>query len=84
MAIIDANNYKGIYYFYYAMKELKFHIKILTIIEKALKDYESIKYRPFMMYLENVVQDSNSTTGEKEKVIDVLERSYKYNDRYFL
>ena len=84
MAIMEASGYKAIYYFYYAMKELRFTAKILTFIEKALKDYESIKYRPFMLLLENYIHDPASTMSERNRIVDVLERAYKHNDRYFL
>lgn len=82
--IVDTSSQKGIFYFYHALKELKLHLKILPLIEKALKDFESIKFRPFFLYLEYAIVDKDNTLVEKGKILDLIERAYKVNEKFLL
>lgn len=81
---MDSSSKKALFYFYYTLKELGVHLKVLPYFEKAIKDLESIKYRSFFMYLETIINDSEIETSEKVKILDLIERGYKANDKYFL
>ena len=82
--IIESSSSRGIYYMYLTMKELNFHTKVFASAERALKDYESIKFRPFFLYFEHAINDKDLPASDKEKIMDIIERSYKQNDKYFL
>lgn len=81
---MESSTLKAIYYFYYTLKELKLHFKILPAIEKALKDFESIKFRPFLLYLETAITDKDTAPTIKAKILDIIERAYKINEKFFL
>jgi hypothetical protein len=82
--IIDSSTNKAMFYMYRALKELQFEIKVLSSIERALRDYESIKYRPYFLYLEHAINDREITLPNKEKILEVIERAYRHNEKYFL
>lgn len=62
--INDTANYRGVYSLYVVFKELGLTHKLLDSIEHGLRDFESSKYRGFLMLIDIIVNDPETSEGD--------------------
>lgn len=56
-AIYESHQQPNVDYLYKTFKEVGLLNRLREAVEKGLKDYESSKYRPFMLVLMNFIYD---------------------------
>ena len=77
--IMQSSTSRAIYYLYLTLRQLGYHTAVFQYIQKALKDYQSIKYRPYFLYLQHAINDGDLSVGWKQRIVDLIERAYKAN-----
>jgi hypothetical protein len=83
-AIYESHQQPNVDYLYRTFKEVGLLNRLREAIEKGLKDYESTKYRPFMLVMLNFIYDPSTSDEDVDILIVILENAYKQNEKYFL
>lgn len=82
--IHECGTQKSVYHLYRVFKSMNTVDKLIAASEKGLKDYESTKYRPFMLLLRCILLDDSTTEDTAVHLIDMLQVVHKSNEKYFL
>lgn len=82
-AISQSLNERGTNHLYLTYKYLKLTNKMCEAIQSGLHDYESLRYRPFMLAIMAILRDP-SREIEVGNIVNLLQRVHKHNSKYFL
>ena len=81
--IYEAKSARTVNSIYTCLKKLDIVKKVLTPIEKGLKDYNSLKFRPLLLFLHLIVEDPTTSEGIIESIVDLFDRVLIANTKYF-
>jgi hypothetical protein len=56
---------------------------LLENIEKGLKDYESSKFRPFMLLILIILNHPTDKMNYIDRIVSILENAFRHNSSYF-
>lgn len=82
--IHQAKTHQAITCCYNILKLLKLIPRVLPSLERGLKDFQSTKYRPLLLFCYEIVKDKSTSEQLMDDIVQILEKMLVINEKYFL